>query len=64
MKRIRVIVSRYARPGRYMMVPDFKDPECGCCRTVAEAKAVVIACHADDEQRVRDAVAVSQEWAE
>jgi hypothetical protein len=56
-KRIDFRVHTYLVPGTWYVMAD------GYVTSIEAAPAVIVACHPDDEQQLRDLIAVAQEHA-
>lgn len=56
-----VIVHSWLTPGTWYLVADPREFLLGGCVTIVGSARVMVACHPDDEQRMRDFLAVAQE---
>jgi hypothetical protein len=61
MKPLRVQARRFVEPGRVYVVPDVSHPEVDLFTAVDDADALIVVCSIEDEQRLRDIIAVEQE---
>lgn len=61
MKAITIKPRPFVPKGRVYLMPDTSHPEVDLFTPMEQADALVIACHPDHEQLVRDAVAIEQE---
>ncbi len=61
MKAVTIRARTIIPAGRVYVMPNTEHPEVDPWATIDAAEHLIVACHVDDEQRVRDAVAVAQE---
>lgn len=61
MKPVTVKPRRFVSKGAVYVMPDTSHPEVDLFTTLDDADALVIVCHPDHEQLVRDALAIEQE---
>lgn len=61
MKAITIRARTLIPKGHIYLMPNTEHPEVDLFTTIDEAEHLIVACHVDDEHRVRDAVAVAQE---
>ncbi len=62
MKAITIRARSIIPAGSVYVMPNTEHPEISLWTTLDEAEHLIVACHIDDEQRVRDAVALAQEY--
>ena len=61
MKAVKVVAREMIPKGAVYVMPDTSHPEVDLFVTIDDADALVVACHPDHEQVVRDAIAIEQE---
>lgn len=61
MKPVTICPRSFMPRGKVFVMADVSHPEVDVFTTIDDADALVIACHPDDEQALRDAVAIEQE---
>lgn len=62
MKRVRVVVNSWMKPGVMAFLPDDEDEDFDLLTSnVFNSNSLVLACHPDDECMARDQLAVAQE---
>jgi hypothetical protein len=61
MKPVVIKPRRFVPRGRIYVMPDTSHPEVDIWTTLDDADALILTCHPDHEEMLRDAVAIEQE---